>query len=106
MGRAERRRLERSQRIEKRKNGVLVSRSDYNELKRTIVDTSAKRDVEVMMTCFALAQHRLYGFGAKRILRTLRYVDELMGEIVDDRKTIEDFEKELENETGLRICFD
>ena len=99
MGRAERRKRERLDRIENRKDKILISKEDLSKKK----DDVTKYNVEVLMTCFALAEHRLYGFGQKRILRSLRYIDELMGSILDDSKTVNDYKKELEEETGLKI---
>lgn len=79
MGRAERRRMERQNRIEERKGKLLLSREALNESKKRIVDQANKYSTEYLMTCFALSIHRLYGFGSKQILRTLQYVDGLMG---------------------------
>lgn len=55
------------------------------------------------MTCYALAEHRLYGFGATRATRTLKYVDDLMGDILEDRTTLEQLKKELKEEVGILI---
>lgn len=55
------------------------------------------------MKCFALAEHRLYGFGQKRIMRSLQYIDDLMGAIINDEVVMEDYMKELEDETGVII---
>lgn len=110
MGRKEKRLIERRNRIENRKGKVLLSRDDIRDMKQeltdTVVDTVTKNDVEVLMTCFALAEHRLYGFGKKRILRSLKYVDELMGHIVDGSKTIYDYAEELEEEAQIKVSFD
>lgn len=106
MGRAERRRIERNNRIEERKGKVLVSREALSESKKRIVDQANKYSTEYLMTCFALTMHRMYGFGAKRILATLQYVDGLMGEILYDYKTMDDFIKELKDETGVEIKCD
>ena len=72
MGRAERRQSERRKRIDDRKGKVLLSRDDISEMKRQERDETSKYNVEILMSCFALAEHRLYGFGQKRILRRLR----------------------------------
>lgn len=103
MGRAERRRLERKKRIEERKEKVLLSRSEISRLKQDITSAATSYGTEALMTCFALAEHRLYGFGATRIFRSLSYIDELMGPIIEGEKTIEDYKKELETETGVKI---
>lgn len=106
MGRAERRRLERRNRIEDRKGKTYMSRDEINRLKEEIAATASEYNVENLMTCFALAEHRLYGFGQKRILRTLQYIDELMGPIADGTATIEDYKEELEREGNVVIRCD
>lgn len=72
-------------------------------MKEEISKTASEYNVEALMTCFALAEHRLYGFGQKRILRTLSYIDELMGPIIEGTKTIEDYKKELEEKGNVVI---
>lgn len=58
---------------------------------------------EALMTCFALANHRLYKHGWQRTMRTLQYIDELMGPIADGTKTVQDLKKELEDEVGFKV---
>ena len=103
MGRAEKRRLERKNRIEERKGKVLMSHSEINELKRTIVEDVADFRTEALMTCFALANRRLYGHGTQRTLKTLQYIDELMGPITTGEKTIDDYKRELEDEVHVKV---
>lgn len=103
MGRAERRKAERKNRIENRKNQVTMSRQEIGEMKNDLVSSTSKYDVEALMTCFALAEHRLYGFGSKRVLRTLQYIDDLMGDIVNNSATIEDYKKLVKEEVGIAI---
>ena len=103
MGRAEKRRMERKNRIEERKGKVLMSHSDINEMKRSIVEDVADFRTEALMTCFALANRRLYGHGTQRTLRTLKYIDELMGPIATGEKTIDDYKRELENEVSVKV---
>ena len=103
MGRSERRRIERQDRIEDRKNKVLLTRQEISQMKKDISHKVSSYSVESLMTCFALAEHRIYGFGAKRIERCLRYVDELMGAITDDTACMEDYMKALEEETGIVV---
>ena len=103
MGRAERRQLERRNRIEDRKNKILMTRADINRIKQEISTVASEYNVENLMTCFALAEHRLYGFGQKRILRTLQYIDELMGPIAEETASVEDYKKELEKECNVVI---
>lgn len=103
MGRAERRRMERRNRIETKKNTPNMTYQELGEMKDKIRKDISGYNVESLMTCFALAEHRLYGFGQKRIMRSLQYIDELMGYIMDDSATMEDFKKELEDETGVIV---
>lgn len=49
MGRAERRRMERSDRIENRKGKLLMSKSDLKDIRAEI----SENNVQVLMTCFA-----------------------------------------------------
>lgn len=106
MGRAERRRLDRQNRIEERKSKVLVSPKDIRQMKRDIIDDVNNYKTEALMTCFALAEHRLYGFGSKRIIRTLQCIDDFMGDILDGKVTIEDYKKELEEKAGVVVKCD
>lgn len=101
MGRAERRRAERNERIENRKGKIVVSRQELKDVREAV----SKDNVVVLMTCLALAEHRLYGYGAKRIFRTLNYIDSMMGEVCDGTKTMDDIARELKDETGVVISF-
>ena len=103
MGRAERRRAERNKRIEDRKDKILVTQKELRDLKRDTIRNTSNFDTEALMTCFALANRRLYKHGLERSLRTLQYVDELMGPILDGSKTVDDYRKELFDEIGLSI---
>lgn len=103
MGRAEQRRKERLNRLENKKGKVAISPQEINDMKKQLTNQAARYDVEMLMTCFALAEHRLYGYGKKRIIRTLSYIDGLMEEILQDRATIEDYKKELEQESKVVI---
>lgn len=103
MGRAERRRAERRERIENRKGKILMTSKDIAEMKREISEYSSNYNVEALMTCFALTGRRLHGYGQKRILRDLQYIDELMGEVLNGNTTIEDYKKELEDEASVVI---
>ena len=104
MGRAERRRAERKNRIESRKGKVLLSYGEINEIKRIASNDGSAYGVEALMTCYALSLRRLYKFGRKRISRSLKYINDLMDDILEDRATIEDYKQILENETGTIIC--
>lgn len=107
MGRAERRRRERMERIENKKNEVVLTRQDIAKMKSDISQRVSAFSTESLMTCFALAEHRLHGHGYKRILKTINYVDELMNDILTGDALMEDYTKQLEEETGVVIqCVD
>ena len=100
MGRAERRRLERENRLlYSREKSVKMLRS----IKKKVSDASSENTVDILMTCFALAEHRLYGYGKKRCIKTLQYVDELMGGLSHDTATLEEYKQQLVDEVGLTI---
>ena len=56
-----------------------------------------------ILTCLALVLHRKFKFGPKRIMRVLHYIDELMGGVVDDIYTVDDYKQQLKEETGVVI---
>lgn len=103
MGRVERRKAERYKRIERSKEEVTMTRQELAEMRDKLSQNVLNYNVEALMTCFALAEHRLYGFGKTRILRSLQYIDDLMGEVNDGKTSIEDFKRELEEETNVMI---
>lgn len=107
MGRQERRRLERKNRLEDRKTKILMRPEDIARMKEKITEDVTENfgaySTEAMLTCFALANHRLYKHGRERTLRTLQYIDEMMGPIADGTKTVHDLRKELEDEVGIKV---
>ena len=103
MGRAEKRRTERARRINNRKGKLLMSHQELRERDDSMRRDISSYDVEALMTCFALAERRLYKFGQKRLTRTLGYINELMDDIIEDKATIEDYKKIIEEETGVVI---
>ena len=103
MGRAERRRAERANRIEERKGKILMSKQDLGKMQDSIRQDISNFNVEAILTCLALALHRKFKFGPKRIMRVLNYIDELMGGVVDDIYTVGDYKQQLKEETGVVI---
>lgn len=103
MGRAERRRLERRKRIEANKDKIRLSWDDIHAMKSKVREETFQYDAVSLLTCFALAEHYLYGFGQKRIMRSLNYINDLMESISNGNATIEDYVKKLEEETGVSI---
>lgn len=107
MGRAEKRRAERRNRIEGRKDKILMTPEELGKFKQNVRDQVSGYGTETLMTCFALAEHRVHGFGEKRLLKTLNYIETLMADILDDKYTIEDYKQMLTDETGIVIsCSD
>lgn len=103
MGRAELRRKQRQELLDYRKGKIMLSKQDLNTIRDEESTRVSNFSVEALMTCFALAEHRVYKFGTKRALRTLKYVDELMADITNETKTIDDYKKILEDEIHLKI---
>jgi len=103
VGRAEKRKAERMARLADHKTKTLMSREDISKIKEDVTDRVSKYNVEAMMSCFALAQHELYGHGYSRIMKSLQFIDDLMGRVNDGDFTIEDIKKELVDKTGVRI---
>lgn len=106
MGRAERRRAERRDRIEERKGKICMTRQDLLDIQDQCSRDAAHYDVQILLTCFALAERRLYGFGPKRLLRTLSYINEMVGETLNGNATFEDYKQQLEDETGIIVRCD
>lgn len=106
MGRAERRRKERQQRIEERKGKYLMSPQDITDIKRKTLDSYNEFRTETMFMCFALVLHRLYGHGATRTLRTWQAVDDLIGQMDREEVTLEEMKKMVEDEIKVKISFD
>lgn len=103
MGRAERRMRERLERLENKKNQIVIDKYELAKIKKDISDRASTFSTEALMSCFALAEHRIHKFGSGRITKTLEYVDELMGAIEDGSKTMDDYFRELEEETGIEV---
>ena len=103
MGRAEQRRLERKNRIENRKGKIAMSRQDIAELQHEAAFNRTKYDTEALMTCFGLVEHRVHGFGKKRIFKTFAAIDEMMQKILDGEATLEEYKRELEEECGVIV---
>ena len=99
MGRAERRIRERLERLENKKNQIVIDKYELAKIKKDISDRASTFSTEALMSCFALADK----FGSGRIAKTLEYVDELMGAIEDGSKTMDDYFRELEEETGIEV---
>jgi hypothetical protein len=102
MGRAEKRAKERQNRIEAKKGTIRIRPEELNRIKKDITYKASGYHTEALMTCFALAMARK-GMSDDDIIECLRYIDGLMNDILEDRKTMEDYFAELEAKTGLVV---
>lgn len=103
MGRAERRKTERANRIENRKGKLVVSKQELSDIRKNVSNEVSERNVNTLMTCFGVSLHRVYGFGGRRIMRVLQYIDYMMSDLVDGTYTIDDYREWLLDETGVSI---
>lgn len=103
MGRAERRRQERVNRIEDRKGRIALRPDEIRKMKRDTVDQIAKFDVDILFTCFAQVLRTEYGWGHKRILRALSAVDEMFGRVLNEGLSVKEMQERLADEVGIRI---
>ena len=94
MGRAERRK-------QARNNKVSLSRSKLEELRFNTAMQSSKFCVEALMSCFALAMHRIHGYSDDDIETDVNYIKSLMDDVLSGKTTIENYKQELEDETGF-----
>lgn len=100
MNRAMKRKQYRESRIQENKENPVLRQKDISSIKEEV----SKENVNNILTCVALAEHRLYGFGQTRVLRTLQYIDKvLMQDILDDKATIHDYKRALSDEIGVYI---
>lgn len=68
------------------------------------VDYQARMEtLDMMMTVFALAEHRVHKHGYTRTKRTLDYVDQLMDDINNKKITFEQIKQDCLNEVGLNF---
>lgn len=106
MGRAERRKYERNARIDDRKRKILMRPEDISKMKKDIAYEVSGFKTEALMTCFALALAR-QGFDADHIGECIVYINSLMDDILADRATMDDYIRELEDDTGIVVrCSD
>lgn len=103
MGRQERRAKERAERLEYNKNTVRLTPHEIQKIKDEITQQVSAFSTEAFLTCFALTQRDLYGFGYTRIMRTLQGVDDMMNGILEGTTDIETLKQKLRDETGIVI---
>ena len=58
-------------------------------------------DIDMLMTCFALSERRLYRFGRNRIAKSIGMVSKLMDDICSGKATLDDYKKELEEDAKV-----
>lgn len=103
MNRAERRKMGQIKKREPRQREVRLTVEDINDIKERISDEASIATVDTLMTCFALAERRVYKFGKKRLKRTIDYIDSLVDDIVNGKATLEDYKKALKEEADVTI---
>ena len=103
MGRAERRRQEKIDRIYQSKGAVKVSRDDYLGIRHDASVEAAKFDTEILLTCFAQVLHDSFGFGYIRVERALSEVDTTFGKVLSGEIDFDDMKKKLADEVGINI---
>ena len=103
MGRKERRLQERNNRIESKKEKILLSNENIIEMKRNVRKQTSDYATNVLLNCFALSLNEVYGFGRKRIHRMLKHVEHNLCEIANNNLTVVDCEQMVFEKTGMRI---
>lgn len=98
MTRAERRRANREN-----QKKVTMTQGELNAMREEIIKQTSEYTVDALMSCFALSERRLYNFGRKRILRSLKRIDVLMHYISEGVYTPDDYKKIIEEEAGIKI---
>lgn len=102
MGRAEKRLQERKNRINSRKDKIIISREELGRWKEHISQDTSNFNVEALMTCFALSLSQLYQFDSDKMLDVMYKIDNLMGAVMNGEVTIDDYKRQLE-EAGVVI---
>lgn len=95
MGRAEKRAKERNARLTERKDKILLSRKELGLWKASVEQRTADYNVEALMTCFAMALHQEHMYSQEEIMEIFYKIDDLMGAVINEEKTIEDYKAEM-----------
>lgn len=103
MGRAERRKSDRADRLWNNKNSIKVTRDELERMRAKTMDDAGRFDTEVFLTCFALTLHDEFGFGFKRVQRALGGIDDLFGKVLNDEIDLDFIKERLRNEVGINI---
>lgn len=99
MNRAERRRLQRSDR-----DGVInIKQSDIQKIKQDATDKAVRQAFTMMMHVPLIVLRDKYGFGAKRLDAFMNYMLDSFDSIERQYVNFEDLKQALEEETGIRV---
>lgn len=104
MGRAERRRQERLNKIESRKGKFLVSKEEMEQIRERQTYEAAEYDVVALLTCFAMAEHKIHNMDSDQIAESLSYINELMDDVTNGKSTFEEYRRILEDEVGIVVA--
>ena len=105
MGRAERRRQERQQRIMTKRGNISLSPYELRQIKRQTVNDIATFDVEILLTCFASVMNEQMHLDPDDIMVNLQAVDEKFGEILSGELSAQEMKQKLIDETGIRVKY-
>lgn len=81
----------------------MYAQMEANRMREEEAAKAADNSVETLMTAFALYLHEELGFGQKRLMRALGYIDEWAGKITNGEETAAESIKRLEDEAGVLI---
>ena len=95
--------MNRSERRRRAKESFLRTDPMIRAREKKIEDNLGTYYVEALMTCFALAERKVHKFGQGRVLKSLSYIDEMMGKIGSGEVTVDDLKAELQKEIGVKI---
>ena len=103
MGRAERRRAEKSgKKVEAKKPMISMTQEAYLEAIRDAKNQATRDAFDVFATCMALKDIRMHGYGKKRIIDNLDYMNKLMDDLLDNKANFADYKQEVYNK-GVSI---
>ena len=105
MGRAERRKREREDRIYENQQSVKMTKEEYKNIQDQVAKDASIFAVEALMTCFATVLHEDFGFGFTRIDRAICSIDEMFGKVLDGEVSIPEMKEKLEKTTGISIKY-
>ncbi|MCD8398135.1 MAG: hypothetical protein LUD12_13320 [Lachnospiraceae bacterium] len=103
MGRAECRRQERAERKQYNKETIRLRPDEIKKIRDKGEEDARRFDIDALLTSFAITMHDQYGFGQKRIMRALGYVDDMYTKIYQEELDITELKKRLREETGVII---